>query len=273
MSNPVQKYIHGTSDTEQLRLGLLNRITNDSFIRYLGDLSESRVCDFGCGLGNLIAAVTGRFPGAVISGIEISEQQLKSAQETNRRHPNVTLIRGDALKSGLPADAFDLTYCRYLLEHVADPVAAVKEMLRVTRPGGTVACQENDLHNVIYYPDIDGLDLLMGQFCRLQMELSGDPFVGRKLFDIFRRAGASDIALSFEPEIYTQDEPDGYRAWLSNAHDILFGARDLLIERKTIGESEIDVVLAEMRRRIEHPNGVALFYWNRVRATKPTERL
>jgi hypothetical protein len=145
-------------------------------------------------------------------------------------------------------------------------------MLRITKPGGVLACQENDLHNVLYWPAVDGMDRLMEQFCRLQIELSGDPFIGRKLFDIFKKAGATDIRLSFEPEIYTEDEPDGYRAWLSNAHDILLGTRDSLAGRRMIEQPEIDAVLTEMKKRIERPNGVALFYWNRITARKSTER-
>jgi SAM-dependent methyltransferase len=271
VGDDAQGYIHGTSEKEQHRLSLLSRITNDSFIRFLGDLSNKSVCDFGCGTGTLIADIAAAYPGAKITGLEISEDQLRRAREANRDNGNVKFILTDAANNVLADGTFDLTYCRYLLEHVADPVAAVAEMLRITRPGGTLACQENDLHNVLYWPAVEGHDLVMERFCRLQIELSGDPFIGRKLFDIFHRAGASDIVLSFEPEIYTQDDPDRYRAWLTNARDILLGARDSLIDRDMIRPAEIDPVLDRMGRRIEQPTGVALFYWNRVRAAKPTE--
>jgi len=268
----MQEYIHGTSETERRRLDLLNRITNESFVSYLGDLSEKSVCDFGCGGGNLIAAISTRFPGAAIHGIDASDRQLRSARELNRGNPRVTLEKADALRSDLPDAGFDLTYCRYLLEHVSDPVATVREMLRVTKPGGALACQENDLHNVLYWPPIEGHDRLLEQFCRLQMDLSGDPFIGRKLFEIFHTAGADKIVLSFEPEIYTQDDPEGYRVWMSNARDILAGARDRLVQRDMITRSKADLVLDEMGRRIERPHGVALFYWNRIRAARPTEQ-
>jgi SAM-dependent methyltransferase len=269
----MQQYIHGTSEKEQERLALLSAITNGSFIRFLGDLSGKLVCDFGCGTGALIADIAAAYPDAKITGIEISAEQLRRAGQTLGNNGNVTLILADATKNDLTDSTFDITYCRYLLEHVPDPVAAVVRMLEITKPGGSLACQENDLHNVLYWPPIDGHDTLMEQFCRLQVELSGDPFIGRKLFDIFQRAGACDIALTFEPEIYTENEPDGYRAWLANSHDILLGARDSLTGRRMIGTSEIDAVLSEMRRRIERPNGVALFYWNRVTARKSLERV
>jgi len=273
VSIPRQRYIHGTSEKEQQRLSLLSRITNRSFVRFLGDLSGKLVCDFGCGTGALIADIAAVYPDAKITGLEISAEQLQRAEEANRGNPSVTLVLTDALKNDCADSTFDLTYCRYLLEHVADPVAAVGQMLRITRPGGDLACQENDLHNVLYWPSIEGHDLLIEQFCRLQIELGGDPFIGRKLFDIFRRAGASDITLSFEPEIYTEAEPDGYRAWLTNSRDIFLGARDSLIERRMVEPSHIDGVLSEMERRINRPNGVALFYWNRIGAKKPMERV
>jgi SAM-dependent methyltransferase len=272
LSGSTQNYIHGTSEKEQQRLSLLSRITNGSFIRFLGDLSGKHVCDFGCGTGALIADFAAAYPSAKITGIEISADQLRRAHETLGDNGNITLILNDATKNDLPDSTFDLTCCRYLLEHVSDPVEAARQMLRITKPGGVLACQENDLHNVLYWPAVDGMDRLMEQFCRLQIELSGDPFIGRKLFDIFKKAGATDIRLSFEPEIYTEDEPDGYRAWLSNAHDILLGTRDSLAGRRMIEQPEIDTVLTEMKKRIERPNGVALFYWNRITARKSTER-
>ena len=260
----MQKYIHGTSEKEQERLSVLNRITNDSFIRYLGNLDNKKICDFGCGVGNLIADIAAKHPSARITGLEISEDQLKTARLTNRDHPQVTLVHTDVLTNDLPDDAFDLVWCRYLLEHVADPVGVAREMLRVVKPAGTVTCQENDLANVIYFPDIEGLDLVMRKFCDLQITLGGDPFIGRKLFDIFKRAGVRNIRLSFEPEIYTEDDPDRYRAWLGNAHDILYGARDELVGRAMIDKAILKSALAEMKRRIRHPLGVALFYWNRI---------
>jgi SAM-dependent methyltransferase len=260
----MQKYIHGTSEKEQERLSLLNRITNGSFIRYLGNLDNKTICDFGCGVGNLIADIAAKHPSARITGLEISRDQLKSARLNNRDHPQVTFVHADVMANNLPDDAFDLVWCRYLLEHVADPIGVVKEMLRVAKAAGTVACQENDLANVVYFPEIEGLDLVMRRFCDLQITLGGDPFIGRKLFDIFKRAGARDIRLSFEPEIYTEDDPEGYRAWLGNAHDILYGARDELLGRTMIDEATLETSLAEMKRRIRRPVGVALFYWNRI---------
>ena len=156
-----RSYIHGVSREEQQRLSELNRLTNNSFINYLRVKDKTSICDFGCGLGNLVNDIAGKFPSVMISGLEILREQFLKAKELNKGNKNVTLHNADIFNNGLPDDHFDLTYCRYLLEHVNDPVHAVKEMARVTRPGGRLAAQENDLYNVMFYPPIAGHDRLL----------------------------------------------------------------------------------------------------------------
>lgn len=261
-------YIHGTSKEEQRRLSILNEITNSSFVRFLGDLSNKKVCDLGCGTGNLIFDIAKKYPDAKITGLEISEDQIKIAKEVNIKNETVTLVTADVSENTLPEDHFDVTYCRYLLEHVSDPKVVAAEMIRITKSGGFIKNQENDLNNVIYYPDIPGHETVMQAFCDLQIKMGGDPFVGRKLFDIFKAAGAMDIELSFEPEIYTEDDPERYRAWIENARSILLGARDDLLSHNLVDIETFDGVIDTMSERIERPKGVALFYWNRVSCSK-----
>jgi ubiquinone/menaquinone biosynthesis C-methylase UbiE len=260
-------YIHGTSPEEQARLNALNALTNRSFISYLGELSEKEIADFGCGTGVLMADIARRFPTCRITGIELSPDQLRQAEMRLGDVEAAALRQGDVTASGLADGIFDVVYCRYLLEHVDDPAAVAREMMRVTRHGGIVAVQENDLHNVLYYPEIAGMEEVHRQFCILQQEMGGDPFVGRKLFDIFKRAGAERIELDYEPEIYTEFDPDPYRAWLYNAVTIYRGAGQELLGQGMVDSALFDGVLARMEERIHRPVGVALFHWNRIRVT------
>lgn len=263
-----RRYIHGDSPREQDRLGLLNSMTNASFIGYLGVSDGMEVCDLGCGLGTLMADIARSHPTARMTGVEISERQYLGARKAAEGCGGVTVIRADLFESGLPDSRFDITYCRYVLEHVDDPVGAVREMARVTKAGGLVASQENDLHNVLYYPDIEGMDTVMTAFCRLQQTLGGDPYVGRKLFDIYREAGLEDIRLSYGPEIHTESDPEDYRAWIENSLQILAGAEVDMVDRGLVGRDVLSKALDALKRRIDKPVGVALFHWNRVKARK-----
>jgi ubiquinone/menaquinone biosynthesis C-methylase UbiE len=221
----MEEYIHGDSLQEQKRLSKLNLMTNTSFIRYLGLSDGLQTCDFGCGLGNLMIDIVKLYPSVHITGLEISERQHQSAKANTQNYDNIVVINTDIFRNNLPDDCFDITYCRYVLEHVKDPVTAVKEMVRVTKPGGMIISQENDLHNVLYYPEIEGIELVMKQFCQLQTILGGDPYIGRKLFDIYHEASLQDIQLAYEPEIYTENDGECYRAWMENSLNILVGAK------------------------------------------------
>ena len=234
------------------------------------------MANLGCGPGTLEAEIGTRFPGLRLTAIERSESYCSTARERTAHLPGVEIRQGDATSTGLPNDTFDVTFCRYLLEHVTSAADAAREMVRITKPGGRIIAQENDLHYVVYYPEIPGHAEMMDRFCELQLQLGGDPFVGRKLFSLFDRQDVESVDLDISPEIYTARRPAAFRAWLSNSLRILQGARAALLERRLLRESTIDAVLATMEARIERPEGVALFHWNRVTAWKkgvaPTER-
>jgi ubiquinone/menaquinone biosynthesis C-methylase UbiE len=264
-----ERYIHGDSGAEQDRLSRLNTLTNESFIAFLGVEDGFEVCDLGCGIGNLMIDIALAYPSARITGVEISERQYASAVENIEEHDGIRVVNRDLFDNGLPDNHFDITYCRYVLEHLSDPVGAVREMSRVTKPGGLIISQENDLHNVLYYPYIEGMDTVMKGFCRLQEILGGDPYVGRKLFDMYCRASLEQIQVSYEPEIHTESGPEDYRAWMENALAILVGARSDLVDRGLVGPGVIERVCHTIKMRIQRPAGVALFHWNRIKARKP----
>lgn len=260
-------YIHGTEAKEQERLAGLNEITNRSFIAYLGDCSGLEVGDFGCGLGRLLQDISRLYPSSRLTGLDISEEQLAAARGNTSDIPNLALLQADGNDTGLPDNSFDLTYCRYLLEHVQDPIGTAREMLRVTKPGGRIVIQENDLHNALFYPEIDGYNELKDAFCQLQVLMGGDPHIGRKLFSILKEAGAKSVRLDYDPEIYTEEDA-GYPSWMQNSLEILVGAKGLLLEKKLVEEDQFGEVCSRMQDRIDHPRGVALFHWNRATAVK-----
>lgn len=261
-------YIHGRSVVEQERLRALNSLTNRSFIDYMALRGDEAVGDFGCGLGQLAHDIASRYPCVQLTGIEKSEEYCAVARRRTAVHPGVTIRCADALAGGLLSASFDVTYCRYFLEHVRSAADAAREMIRVTKPGGRIVVQENDLHNVLYEPEIPGHALVRQAYCRLQAQLGGDPYVGRKLFTLFDVEAVARIELSLAPELYTAREPDAYRAWIGNSLRILATARDALVETGAVPADLVDSVLAEMDRRRHRPVGAALFHWNRLTAWK-----
>jgi ubiquinone/menaquinone biosynthesis C-methylase UbiE len=257
---PDSQYIHGTEQAEQERLAALNRLTNPAFLEFLELRPDSVVLEVGSGLGILAGEVAARAPRGEVIGIEYSTEQLAAARVTV---PNLHFEQGDAHRLPFDGARFDVVYCRYLLEHVADPVQVLREMRRVLRPGGRVCIQENNILANEFHPECPKFDAVWEKFAALQSKLDGDALIGKKLFAILRQAGFQHIRLSFAPEIHPADS-DTFLPWVENMVHNVTGAAELLVLHRFATQGEIDDAVAEVRAFEKLPDACAYFYWNRA---------
>jgi SAM-dependent methyltransferase len=160
--------------------------------RYLyeraGMRSARRILDVGCGTG-VLAAEMPRYTQASIHGLDINPAHLSLA---SAHAPQTVLACGDAHHLPYARASFDLSLCHFLLLWVADPTGVVREMARVTRPGGAVlALAEPDYGGRIDYPE--ALEPL-GSWQQASLRSQGaDPLIGRKLAGIFAGAGLQAV--------------------------------------------------------------------------------
>lgn len=91
-----------------------------------------RLLDVACGTGEWLQAVADA--GAIPVGLDISWRALHACKA---RAPGHDLCVGDALELPFPSATFDLVSCLGALEHFAEPMTAIAEMLRVSRPRAT----------------------------------------------------------------------------------------------------------------------------------------
>lgn len=260
-------YIHGESTEEQGRLKKLNVITNEDFLAFLGDLSEKKVCEVGSGLGVLTNEIATKYSDVSITGMEICHANYEVSLQNNKDNANVVLMEGDFLENRFEDQSFDITFCRYVLEHVSNPQKVVDEMVRITKKGGMIICQENDLHNGLIYPPVDNYHELRQLFARLQQDLGCDPYVGRKLYSYFCDKGLTKVDFSMKSEIHTQEDPQ-FPMWIFNLRELLNGVKEEFISRYQIEESLFEQVYHDLTDRIEHPKGTYLFQWNRIKVIK-----
>ena len=106
----------------------------------LADLADvvagQRVLDVGCGPGALVTELVRRLGPAAVTAVDPSEPFVAAARE---RHPGVTVERASAEDLPFPDDAFDAALAQLVVHFMADPVAGLREMARVTREDGVVA--------------------------------------------------------------------------------------------------------------------------------------
>jgi SAM-dependent methyltransferase len=97
---------------------------------------EQRLLDVGCGPGALTAELVRRASAEVVSGVEPSRSFAAAVRE---RLPGADIHVGQAEDLPFPAGTFDAALAQLVVHFMADPVQGLREMRRVTRPGGTVA--------------------------------------------------------------------------------------------------------------------------------------
>ena len=110
-----------------------------------------------------------------------------------RNLSNVSFATADVHKLDFPDDTFDVVHAHQVLQHVADPVRALREMRRVCEPGGIVAARDADYAGFIWFPQLPALDLWRDLYAAAARANRGEPDAGRRLLSWAQQAGFDDV--------------------------------------------------------------------------------
>jgi SAM-dependent methyltransferase len=120
-------------------MGRWSRLLAPPFIDFAGVRSGEAVLDVGCGTGSLTYAVAERVPGTTVIGIDALATSLDFARSINPDPGRISFELADACALPFQAGRFDRTLSALVINFIPDTGKAVREMVRVTKPGGTVA--------------------------------------------------------------------------------------------------------------------------------------
>jgi ubiquinone/menaquinone biosynthesis C-methylase UbiE len=114
--------------------------------------STFKLLDIGCGTGKLVLRLHQKFPMATLSGVDISPGMIKVAASKVPNKRNLSFQVGNA-SSGLPYPErhFDYVTCCHSFHHYPDQEAAVKEFVRLLKPGGKMLFVDGDINSVWGY--------------------------------------------------------------------------------------------------------------------------
>lgn len=253
-------YIHGTQQSEQERLAMLNRLTNPSFIDFLNIQRPVRILDVGCGLGILAGEIAQRYPNCSITGIEYAEAQLAEAPMD---FDNLEFMQGDAHDLPFEDESFDVVYCRYLLEHVREPLLVLQEMHRVLKSGGQLFTQENNIDMTVYHPACPAFEDIWQRFIALQDKLGGDALIGKKLYMLLKQTGFSQVSLSIAPQVHGFEDVN-FGAWVSNIIGNVESGKSKLVAEEMATTEEINAAIEELETFKQNEEASTIFYWNRA---------
>ncbi len=262
MAAAESSYIHGTAPEEQARLSSLNDLLNRSCLRELSLREGDRVLDVGAGLGQLTRAMARASRRAVV-GVERSAEQLAEAwrqAQADGEDGLLDLRQGDATElplSEAERGSFDVAHARFLLEHVRDPLAVVRQMVAATRPGGRIVLADDDHDLMRLHPEPPGFREVFQAFVRGYDRLGNDPFIGRRLPALLQQAGAAPVRITWVFFGACAGEPT-FRGFADNLAQVLGGARQLILE-VGIEQQQLEAALAALEAFTRRPDA-AIWY-------------
>src|SRR3954471_1497305 len=170
-------------------MGRYSALLATRFADFAGVGGDERALDVGCGPGALTAELVARVGAGRVVAVAPSHSFVAAARE---RHPGVQVELAAAEHLPFADDAFDIALAQLVVHFMADPVAGLREMGRVVRPGGTVAACVWDTH---------GGTAPLSQFWDAVRAFDGagpneDAFAGAReghLGELFRAAGFDDV--------------------------------------------------------------------------------
>ncbi|CCK26302.1 UbiE family methyltransferase [Streptomyces davaonensis JCM 4913] len=173
-----------------------------------------RILDIGCGPGTITADLATLVPDGRVTGVDRAPGILAQARATaaERGRDNVEFAVADVHALDFPDDSFCVVHAHQVLQHVGDPVAALREMTRVTRPGGIIAVRDSDYAAMTWYPASQGLDDWLDLYHAVARANGGEPDAGRRLKSWALSAGLTDITATSTAWTFATAEE---RAWWS----------------------------------------------------------
>lgn len=168
--------------------------------------------DVGCGPGTITADLAALVAPGTVTAID-SEPAILEEARTVAGARGITTVRfevADAHHLPYEDTCFDVVHAHQVLQHLADPVAALRELRRVCRPAGVVAARDGDYGGFVWAPADPLLDRWQELYRAVARANGGEPDGGRLLVDWARRAGFSRVEASASAWVYASAEE---RAW------------------------------------------------------------
>jgi len=162
-------------------------------IQKLGIAAGQKVLDVGCGIGGAtipIAVITG--PTGLAAGVDLSSVMIEYALKRTANQPSIEFRVSDACALPYPEKFFDLARSERLFLYLPDRLAALKEMMRVVKPGGRVYVSDTDIDSTAIYSRNRALTRKMTSLVAASMP---NPNSARELPSLARKAGLKDLQI------------------------------------------------------------------------------
>ncbi|HEX4224784.1 MAG TPA: methyltransferase domain-containing protein [Pseudonocardiaceae bacterium] len=211
--------------------------------------------DVGCGPGSITIDLAAAVAPGRVRGVEITETPLPEARRAAaEREVDVEFAVDDAYRLTDPDDSYDVTHAHQVLQHLSEPVAALREMRRVTRPGGVVAVRDADYGAFTWWPADQRLDTWLELYRAVAHGNDADPDAGRRLLAWAHEAGFTEVTSS--ASVWCYATPEDRASWGGMwAERIYSSVGQMAVERGLAAPADLDAISQAWRDWAAHPDG------------------
>ena len=261
-------YVHGYDPRENLRLQdqastLVELLHSDTTYP-----EGSNVLEAGCGVGAQTVTLAFNSPRALITSIDLSEASIDAATKAVQAAAldNVTLRQADIFHLPFPAESFDHVFLCFVLEHLSQPVEALRALKHVLKPGGTITVIEGDHGSAYFYPDSDYARRAVRCQVELQAKAGGNALIGRALYPLLRNAGFSEVHVSPRMVYVDSSKPDLVEGFTRKTFTAMIeGIRKSSLASGIMSEADFDKGIADLYRTTE-TDGIFCYTFFKARA-------
>ncbi|KAF2673704.1 methyltransferase-UbiE family protein [Microthyrium microscopicum] len=171
------------------------------------------ILDVGCGPGNITIDLASRVPSGHVIGLDRADIVIADATSLAKESgvANVEFHTGDVYALDFPDGTFDVVHAHQVLQHLGDPVRALKEMRRVTKKGGIVAVR--DMTDFLHWPEKPELVEFRELFWGISTRLGTHPGAGKMFRKFAREAGFEQSDVTVTSSNWTYADQEGLDFW------------------------------------------------------------
>ena len=264
-SAETRTYVHGFSTAEQQRLydqaRFLETLVFDGV-----QFGAGKILEVGCGVGAQTEILLKRFPNISVTAVDQSVAQLATAKKHHEQNINegrVAFSAMDASHMSFADQSFDGAFVCWLLEHVPDPVAILKDVHRCLKPGAKVFCIEVQNSSLHLHPEAPCTMRYWEALNQKQAE-SGNPYVGARLGNLLASGGFREIALQYPVRHYDQRDGAALSSMVTYWTSLMLSAEDVLLAEGRVSKEDVAGLRRELAEVAHSPEG--LFFYTPVKA-------
>ncbi len=251
-------YVHGYHPRENTRLRDQASTLEELLHADTTYPAGSRVLEAGCGVGAQTVTLARNSPKAAITSVDISEA---SVAEARRRVAaaglaNVTFQQADIFHLPFDPGSFDHVFVCFVLEHLPQPVEALRVLKNLLKDGGTLTVIEGDHGSTYFHPDNAAAHRAIQCQVELQRRAGGNSMIGRELYPLLVAAGYHTVRVSPRMVYVDASRPELVEGFTKKTFTAMIeGVRERALEAGLMEAATFDQGIAGLYRAAE-PDGV-----------------